>query len=54
VFEEEWQTRQQRVVADVAGEVSHGQCIQMHTFEDGTPRYTQGTLNTATKQQLNN
>jgi len=49
VFEEERQTRQQRVVADVAREVSHGQSIQRHTLEDWTPWYMQGALNNVTK-----
>jgi len=38
------QSGQQGVVADVAGEVCHGQCIQWHTFKDLQPRNVQSSL----------
>jgi len=37
MFEVLRKTVQQSVVADVAGEVCHSQCIQWHTFKDWRP-----------------
>ena len=44
VLEVQRKTGQQSVVANVAGEVCHSQCIQWHTFRNLAPWNTQCSL----------